>query len=408
MRAWIFLAALGGSEASGQDGFTRQVAEADGFFESGILPSDFAQYLDPTFGGSLKGDFGFRLSMGINYTSNRNLSTVNPEDDVYFNINPSMFYTSDPEGGARHVLSANYSPNPQFFREDSSNRNDRGSFNHNGGVGYRFNGSKLSVNAFLSLREDSGSDRFTNSYSEGAVASLGLRASYQLAPRTSIYSSLSSSYLRFSTAGQQDSDYVSTNFGLSWSATERLFFGPSLNYRWSDSNFSGSQTNLGLSFNVGYDATELIDLNASIGVQTVSYSRSGGNEDPRLTGSLGYSYKINPIWSWSGSISYANIPAPNDFGFFINDLSFGTGLSRALDVGSIGFSASYSISDYEPVGVRNQAAGGSDDYFSLGLRYGRPFFTDRISFSTGLSYSQSSGRNEWDKWTCSCSWGFSF
>jgi len=387
--------------------FSRQVALADRYFETGIIPEGLLSLLDPTMEGTLKGQFGLSVSLTAMYDSNVNLNggrgggpgfRSSGEDDIIFSINPNIFYTSDPEGGARHVITASYNPSYQIYLENSS----LGRFNQNGGMSYVFNGAKLRLSAFLNLSQDSGADRFTGGYSEGSVLSAGLSANYQVAPRTSLNASLSSSFLSYSTAGSQDSDYISTNLGMSWAATELLSIGPSIRYRWADSITTGTEHNFAFLLNASYKSTDLTSLSASVGVESTDNSRQGGSgSELRFTGSLSFNYNFDPLWNWSGGISYANIPSPTTFGYSINDLNFFTSLSRSLDYGSISASISYSLSDAQQVGPAGAAPGtvpGGDDYFSISLGYSRPIGVNGTSFFSSVNYSDS---GPWDRWTMS-------
>ncbi|MGB6222618.1 hypothetical protein [Haloferula sp.] len=403
MSASLVASNMLGIPAAAQD-FSRGLATADRYFYDGILPADLASLVDPTLGGQLKGVIGYNLSVGVSYDSNINLSSVNQEDDIFLSINPGIFYSSDPEGGARHSITAYYSPKPEIFQNNSENAR----FNNNAGIYYRFAGSRTSISAFLDYTQSSAPDRFTNGFSEGSLLSYGLRASYQLAPRTEIFGSLSSSYSTYETPGEQGADFLTARFGGFWAATERLSIGPTVDLNVTDSVNTGKVTRIGGSLNARFVATEKLNLRASIGVDEVNYSLGVTGDSARISGNLDFSYVINPLWTWNGSITYANIPSPITAGLIINDWEIAMRLRRSLDVGSLGFVATYSFSDFQSIGFVPGVVTQNGSYYLVGVNYGRPFISERITFSTSLFYQESTGQANWSKWVLSCSWGTSF
>ncbi len=384
--------------ASSQD-FSLGVAGADRMLRDGILPDGLMGALfDPTLEGTVKGQFAYSLSTSATYTSNSSLSRQGGSDLIW-SLSPSIAYTTDPEGGATYVLTAYYAPSYQYYFEDSS----RGGFNQNGGVSFATSGARASVSAFLNLAQSSGGDRITGGYSEGTIFNGGLSGSYQVAPRTNVWSSLTASFSDYST-GQRGSDIYSAQLGAFWSATERLSMGPSLRYNRSVSDTTGERTATGLLFNANYVATERIRMSASIGAEIVENSRISGSSGPSLTGDFSMSYRINELWSTSASIRYANVPSPSSAGYIINDLSFSAAVSRALLRGSLSAGISYGIASYETVDSL-AVARGDEKTTNLVLSYSRPLFSDRISFFSSANYSIS---DDWEQWSLSSGLSMSF
>lgn len=396
------LLALGsvGASVSAQD-FSLRLAGADRMMRDGILPDGlFGAVLDPTMEGAIKGQVAYSLSTIASYTSNASLASGG-DSDLILSINPSVFYTSDPEGGARYVINAYYAPSYQHYVEDSS----RGRFNQNGGVSFSTSGARASVGAFLNIAQSSGADRITGGYSETTILSGGLSASYQVAPRTNVWSSLTAAHSSYSSGGS-DSDIYSAQLGASWAATERLSVGPSLRYNRAEAETTGVRTATGLLFNASYEATERIKIRASIGAEVVDHSRLPGSPEPSLTGDFSLVYRISELWSTSASIRYANIPAPTDAGHVVNDLSLNAAVSRALLRGSLTAGAGYGISSYERVDP-GAADRGDDETLNVFLNYSRPLPWERVNFFSSVTYSRSFSR-DWKQWGVSLGVSMSF
>lgn len=386
--------------ASAQD-FTLKLAGADRMLREGILPDNlFGAVVDPTMEGAIKGKVTYSLSTIASYTSNASLA-AGGDSDLIFSFNPAAYYTSDPEGGARYVINAYYAPSYQHYFEDSS----RGGFNQNGGISFSTSGARATVEAFFNVAESSGADRITGDYSEASIFSGGLAFSYQVAPRTKVWSSLTAAHSDYSTRGE-GSDIYSAELGAQWAVTERLSIGPSLRYNRAESDTTGVRSATGLLFNASYEATERFKLRASLGTEVVDHSRLSGSSDPSLTGDFSVDYRINELWSTSASIRYSNIPSPRDAGYVVNDLSFNAAVSRSLLRGSLSAGAGYGISSYErvdPAAVDR----GDDETMSLFLSYSRPLPWERVSFFSSVSYAQSFSR-DWEQWGVSTGLSITF
>jgi hypothetical protein len=395
-------AALAGERAAGQD-FSLRIAQADWEFGDGILAEGLGGLVDPTLGGVVKGEFGVSLSGSASYDSNIDLAVDGEEeDDVTFALTPSIFYTSDPEGGAQWVAQGYYAPSYQTYLE----RSELGRLNHSGGVSLETRGARTTVSGFLSLAQASGADRLTDGYAETTIVTTGVAASYELAPRTSVFGRLSYGMSDYAT-DQQGSERYTLQLGANWAATELLTLGPALRYSRVVSEGTGTRAAIGALIHLAYVATERIDLSSSFGFESVENSRSSGNSQVKATGDLRLSYQIDERWSSRASIRYANVPSPQSRNYLVNDLSFQAALTRTLLVGSLSAGASYGIEEYQEVGpVSNDLR--SEDFMSAFLTYQRPVFNDRAGFFASLNYSRSEGNREWSRWLVSTGMSIQF
>lgn len=387
--------AIVGGRAAAQD-FSLRVAEADWALRDGILPEGLRGALDPTLGGVLKGQVSTAVSASAAYDSNINLSAEGAEqDDVIFSLTPSIFYTSDPEGGAQWVAEGYYAPSYQTYLD----RNELGRFNHSGGVSLRTSGARTTLNGFFNLAQASGADRLTDSYSEATIVTTGVAASYELAPRTSVFARMSYGTSSYAT-DQQGSERYSLQLGGSWAATELLKIGPALRYSRVVSDGTGTRTAIGALMHLSYVVSERIDLSSSFGFESVENSRSSNDSQVRATGDLRVSYAIDERWSSRASIRYANVPSPESRNYLVNDLTLQAALTRTLVYGSLSAGASYGTEEYQEVGPVSSDLR-TEDFMSVFLSYQRPVFNERAGFFSSINYSRSEGNREWSRWLLS-------
>jgi hypothetical protein len=392
--AWMLIHA--GCIANAQN-FTARTADLDPFGVNGPLP--FGTAFEGLTGGGIKGGFSAGISLQSTYDSNFFLTEDDPESDITFSLAPAFTYTTDPEGGARAVISASYQPVANAYLENS----DLNSFDQSGSVSMVVSGSRTVISAYAGYSQQSGADRLAGGFFTGSALSVGLRGSYQLAPRTSVFGSLSASSTEYSNGATPDGDSsaegydsYSANIGGFWSATERFSLGPSFSYSTTDSGITGTRDSWGFAVQASYKAAERIQLAASLGVQHSENSRESDDDGFNLTGGLNASYQINELWTWGASIQSGVVPSPTQSDYLINNWSFSSSLNRQLLIGSAGFGLSFDSSNYESVGP-TAGSQDSEEYFSAFLSYQRPLFNERVGFNTSLRYSFNNGQNEWSQ-----------
>ncbi len=399
--AVVFLHAACGLSAQN---FTARSANLNPFGVNGPLP--FGQL--PEFGGGagLKGGFAYGIGLSSVYNSNVLLSENDPESDVSLSVLPTLSYTSDPEGGAPMVISANYSPSANA----SLNNSDYNSFDQTGSVSMIVSGSRTTLSAFAGISQASGADSLAASqgFFTGTAISLGLQGSYQLAPRTTVNAGWSSSVTDYGesvgdtgTAGGSSVGFngYSANLGASWAATERLSFGPSLSYSTSSSDTTEDFSTWGFSMVGSYKMSEKIQVAASMGIQYADYSQEGESGGLSPTGSLNANYQINDLWSWSSSIQSGLTPSPTGSNYVINGWSVSSNLSRQLLIGSAGIGVNMNFSNFDSVGPPGAFPESQEAQQNLGLtlNYSRPLFNDRVDFTSSLLYNLNYGDIEWSQ-----------
>jgi hypothetical protein len=259
--------------------------------------------------GAIKGAFSFGIGASAEYDSNIFLTEDNEEDDVNFRLSPSFSYTSDPEGGADIVLTASYSPSNQRLREQWRFQRDR-PLGQRHPDNQRLNRTEVSL--FGSLSEYTGSDRLSGGFVEGGMTtSAGIRATRQIATRTSLNASATASMSDYGSSTDEGSDFYSVSLGGMWQSSERLSFGPSVQFTQTESDNTGTREAWALLFNANYKASERIWLSASIGPELSENSDDpSGDTNFHVVGSLTATYLINERWSWMNSISSATVPSP--------------------------------------------------------------------------------------------------
>ena len=145
-----------------------------------------------------------------------------------------------------------------------------------------------------------------------------------------------------------------------------------------------------------YKAAEKLRLAGSFGLQFSQNSRDSEAAKLNFTGSLSASYKINELWSWSGSIQSGVVPSPTQTNYVINSWSVSSSLNRSLLIGSISMGLDMAFSNFDQVGVVGTTQNAAQNTSAV-LTYARPIFSDRLGFSTSLSYTLNSGQKDWSQ-----------
>jgi len=381
------------SAARGQN-FTTQVASPDPLGFYGVLPvgDGFGLGLGPSsLGDGLKGGLTYGVELLTVYDNNFFLQESGTKSEMTALVTPKFNYTSDPEGGARYSLVANYTPAFRGYWHNS----DLNGVDNSGDVTFHARGSKSELTAYLRYSELAGTDRLTGQFVNGALFTTGLEGNYQVAPRTSVFASWSMASSDYQDSGLIGSDIFTTNVGAFWSATERLAFGPSVRYILSESDNTGSRDAWSLNFQARYKAGERMQFLASIGLETAKSSRDSG-DTTGLTGNLTALYAINDRLVWRNSIEYVTVPSPDQTNFVVNNFSYSSSLERQLTRGTIGVGIDLNLSQYEGVGPVG-ASPEDEENISAFITYRRKFFLDRLQFETELRYTENNGGTDWDQ-----------
>ncbi|MES2925090.1 MAG: hypothetical protein V4819_26280 [Verrucomicrobiota bacterium] len=379
----------------GAQNFTIRSGYLNPFGVNGPLP--FGKPLDTADGIGLKGGFNTAISLNSAYDSNFLQSENDPESEFSLSLTPSVFYTSDPEGGARIVMTGGYTPSANVYLNNS----DFSGVDQSGNVSLIVSGSRTTISAYAGYGEDSGTDRFAGGFLTGSALSVGLQGSYQLAPRTSISAGWSSAITEYGGEYGENSavgfNGHSVNLGGFWAATERFGLGPSLTYSTDSSDNTGGSNSWGASLQANYKAAERIQLSGSLGTQYSVYSRESGSGGFNLTGSFNASWQIDEIWSWSGSIQSGIVPSPIYTNYVINSWSISSSLNRSLSSGSAGLGLNMDFSNFESVGPTGGVTQDAQENVSLFLNYSRPLFRDRVGFNASIQYTLNSGDSDWQQ-----------
>jgi len=374
--------------ASAQN-FSMMVANPNPLGLGNFVPS--TQDLDMGLTGTIKGAFAYGLEIESIYNSNFFQAEKDEQSEINTNFTPWLRYVSDPEGGAQVYFTANYAPVIQTYLENPS----LNGWNQNGDVALTFQGAKTNITLFGSYAEFSGTDLLTGTYSTGTVMTGGIRATRQIAPRTSLNADWTASMSDYSSGGNVGSEVYTTSLGAYWQATERLSFGPAIRNTVSKSDNTGTNDAWALLIQAQYRVGERIWLTAAVGPQ---YSMNSGNGTDTnslgLTGNLDARYVINERWSWTSSISYLTAPSANQTNSLVNNLAISTALNRQLLRGSLSGGLTLNYGMYENVGG-NTTTPGNQENLSVFLGYGRNLFTERVTFNSKIHYSVNSGQSDW-------------
>lgn len=379
--------------ARGQN-FTTQVASPDPLGFYGVLPLGDGFGLGPgssALGDGLKGGFIYGIEAKTIYDNNFFLTDGGEKSEVIGIASPRFSYTTDPEGGARYRLTANYAPDFRGYWHNS----DLNGVDNSGDVTFRALGAKTELTAYLRYNELSGTDRLTGQFVNGSLFNTGLEGSYQVAPRTSVFASWALTSSDYQDSALVGADIYTTNVGAFWSATERFAFGPSVRYILAESDNTGNRDTWSLNFQARYKAGEYLQFLASIGVESASNSRDSGNTTG-LTGNLAAIYAVNERLVWRNALEYVTVPSPDQTNYVINNFSYSSSLERQLNRGTVGAGLDLNLSSYEGVGPVG-ASPEDEENISVFLNYRRKFFLDRFEFESELRYTENSGQTDWDQ-----------
>jgi hypothetical protein len=377
------------------ENFTMMVTNPDPLGISAFVPSE--KEIELGLEGKLKGAFNYGLGLQSIYDSNFFQTESNEESELSLFLNPSVFYTSDPEGGATYSLTASYTPTVRCYLNNS----DLNGMDQSGSLNFTYRGGKTQFDAFGRYSQVTGTDLLTGEFVEGTIATAGMRVTRQIAPRTSLAAGLSYAQSDYGSSDSVGSTVYTANLDGIWQATERLGFGPSLRYTASESdNIDGTRNAFALMISARYRMGERLWFSASLGPEysMVSGSDSDDNGNLSLTGNLAARYAINDLWTWTNSIDSGAAPSPNQQDFVINNVSVTSSLQRKLLRGWLSGGLDYNFSSYQEVGAApGDGSNSNENNLSVFLGYGRNLFSERVAFNSELRYAVNDGDTDWSQ-----------
>jgi len=370
--------------------FTIRFANLNPFEVNGPLP--FGEPFGLAEGKDFKGGVNYGVGLHSTYDSNFFQTSSNRESEFSTILSPHLAYSTDPEGGARIQMSADYSPVARAYR----NNPHFNGVDQSANVSMVIYGSRTVISAYAGYTQESGNDRFANEFVTGSALGVGIRGSYQLAPRTSVFANWAPSSVDYGDGSVIGSSGYSLSLGGWWAATEYFSLGPNLSYVTINSDNTGTRDSWRTSVQASYKMAESILVAASLGLQYSQNSRESKSGSTDLTGSLNASYQINELWWWSSSIQSGIVPSPTQTNYLINNWSISSSLNRSLVIGSIGVGVDMAFSNYEQVGAV-QTPQGAEDNLSAVLTYSRPIFGNRLGFNSSVRYVVNSGQKDWSQ-----------
>ncbi len=399
-RGWnpaLLASALCCGTAGAQD-FALRVAESDPLGLGRFVPTT-AELLQESAGieSGIKGAYALDATLETVYDSNFFLAPSHAEDEISVLFRPTLSYTSDPEGGAIYTFAARYEPTFRAFL-DHSDLND---IDHTGDLLFTMRGSRSELSLFARYDELTGTDRLTGSFNTGWLFAGGVRASREIASRTSIDGGLNYSISEFDGGGLEGATVYSGYLGALWQATGRTSMGATLRYTQTESDHSGTRDAWALLLEARYRAGERIWLSATLGPEFATDSISD-DHSVNLRANLQCRYVISERWSWINSLRTATVPSPSSTGYVVNNHGFMTQLEHRLIQGTVRGGLELNYSEYDDVGITLVNRDDEKNY-SIFLAYGRGFFNDRLGFDTSVRYRINDGSTDWNQWLVSAS-----
>ncbi|MES2660437.1 MAG: hypothetical protein V4689_17565 [Verrucomicrobiota bacterium] len=377
------------SSADAQN-FTTQVGSTDPLILIDLVPLGDGLSFGP--GPGLKGGMAYGVGVETVYDSNLFLSEDDPESELSTSLSPWLSYKTDPEGGARFSLTANYHPVLNAY----INNSDLNSVDQSGDISMRLEGAKTAITAYLRLTEVSGTDRLTGQFVNGTLWNSGVAASYQVAPRTSVSTSWAAAMSDYGTSSLVGANIYTGQIGGYWAATERFSFGPGVRYIYTESDNTGSRDAWALYMQAQYRVGERIQIIGSLGFEYAQSSRDNEESTLGLTGNFTANYAISDLWGWTSSIVYVTVPSPTDTNYVVNNLSITTGLDRNLLRATVGVGVDLNISYYESVGTVATNLGNEESVGTY-ISYRRKLFSERLDFESRIRYATNNGQVDWNQ-----------
>lgn len=389
--------------ATGQN-FSMLMANPNPLGLGNFVPS--AKDLAAELNGNIKGAFAYGLGVQSIYNSNYFQTQENEQSEITTNFTPWLSYVSDPEGGAKVVFTANYSPVFQTYLENP----DLNTWNQNGNVTLTFQGAKTNISLFGSYSDFSGIDLLTGTYTTGMTLTGGIRANRQIAPRTSLNASWTASTSNYSSGGNTGAQNYTASLGAYWQATQKLSFGPAIQNTLSKSDNTGTTDSWALLIQARYRVGERIWLSAAVGPQYSMTTWHGIDTNSLgITGNLDARYVINERWAWTSSISYTMAPSASQTNYLVNNLAITTALNRQLLRGSLSGGVAFNDGMYQNVGGNtNTPTPDNQENLSFFLAYGRNLFSERLAFNSQIRYSINSGQTDWTQFELSLGLNYTF
>lgn len=336
----LALAAVCSGMASAQN-FSVQVADPNPLKLGSFMPVD--DLFDLGLEGTIKGDVDISLSLETTYNSNLNLTETDENDDVSFLFEPSVYYNSDPEGGAKFSITANYRPTLIGFVDNTQyNR-----FNHNGDIVFRFEGARTLLELFGRYQQLSGSDYLTGDFIEGSLYTSGVRVSRQVATRTVVYGGLSGAMSDYDSSADRGSEIYTAYLGGLWRKSERLRLGATLRYSLTQSDNTGDRNAVALLLEARYLAGDRTRIRFTLGPE---FADTDGSSSVNLSADIEAAYSINPRWTWLTTLRSATVPSPNQTNYLVSDISLQTSLQRKMRRGWLSGGLEYRYAIYDDVG----------------------------------------------------------
>jgi hypothetical protein len=129
-------------------------------------------------------------------------------------------------------------------------------------------------------------------------------------------------------------------------------------------------------------------------------SRDDGSASTGLAGNFNANYSINERLSWSGSVLYVTVPAPDEVDYVIDNLTISTSLSRKLLRATVDAGVALNVASYEAVGPTATSLD-DDNNLNLFVTYSRSVFLDRVSLVGSAFYSVNDGQSDWNQFQLS-------
>lgn len=412
--------------------------------------------------------WGFGLRLLEAYTSNLQLAESDGDATLFTQISPSASFRSAPEGRARTILAASYTPALTFYHSGSEGN----TLDHSLESVLTYGGERLEISLTGRYQYLHAANRFTGSFSRSIDKELSVSGRYDYSDKTSLFSDLS--WLdRKDDAGEFGGSRIFTwNLSGLYNYSSKLQVGPAFRYAQNNVSAVGTSKSYSLGAELRYQYSEKVSTAATLGLERSSLPGGDSEYAPTFTARL--DYKPSPVLRFRGEVRYETIPVTQaitplrgdsatgsrigvidndddlngvaaDGGSQLNTVlsvsyrptqlwrlrasvtrrtapsltnpgqslinnSLNLGASRSLGEDELGIGLAFADTSVEGE-LRGDSIGlsGDQDFRQLSIFYTRPdTFLENLNFTGELTYSETSGSIEFDQTAAALTFGYLF
>ena len=283
------------------------------------------------------------------------------------------------------AASGSYGHHLEDSNYDSMNR----SFSASGA----YHAGRLELSGNLSQGFSEGSNRYYGEVIRQSSYGMGFTAAYEISPKTSLVSSVSSSW-NAPDSGLGATENQSANLSAMWRYSPLLRFGPGIGYSSASGDLQSARSSIGPTLSADYELTRKVSVSGSVGLDFANSGNSGTNQT--VSSSLEATYRLNRLWEFNASMSRGIQADGGSSGTFREDTALRFGVNHQIRRVAAAVGLGYVHSTYLAPSDSIQSPG--IDYLSIDTSLSIPFSGNRASATVFFRYNDSVSDNEARNW----------